>query len=442
MIAFGTLKKRSAFKMYARVKGLDFEIANEISKQIGKYDEALKYADDDERDEIDILDFVDSQYHKYIEQSKPYWGIIVSKSKHPCAYLLCTGNIREEIGLIKCKSETTKKEYLTTTVDGATADRYGLIKNDQLKVDVVALIYGIFARIGKEPISADELISITEHDQKVWRLYAGGFTVGINQFEKPSTTKKVMKYKPKNISELSAMVAAIRPGFKSMYSKFESRQPFEYGIRALDNLIQTEQFPYSFILYQEQLMAVLNYSGFPMDQCYDIIKQIAKKHPEKVRPLKNQFLKGFQSVLVEEEKIDKETAKETAEKVWQIIDDSTSYSFNSSHSFAVALDGLYCAYLKANYPYEFYEVLMQTYSDKGKKDKVSLLKKEMFDAFGIKEGTYKWGADNRKFVADKENKCINPSLLSIKGLSQGTANDLYKLHKSGDFNSFFLSGKK
>lgn len=56
MIAFGTLKKKSAFKLYARATNLDFAIANEISSQIGKYDEAVKNADDEDKDDIDIYD--------------------------------------------------------------------------------------------------------------------------------------------------------------------------------------------------------------------------------------------------------------------------------------------------------------------------------------------------------------------------------------------------
>lgn len=109
MIAFGTLKKRSAFKLYAKAEGLDFSLANEISEQIGAYDEAVKKADDDEKDEIDIYDFVDKEYKKYIEKSQEYWGIISDKKKAPSAYLLYQGDIRKEIGLIKCKSESTKK---------------------------------------------------------------------------------------------------------------------------------------------------------------------------------------------------------------------------------------------------------------------------------------------------------------------------------------------
>lgn len=102
----------------------------------------------------------------------------------------------------------------------------------------------------------------------------------------------------------------------------------------------------------------------------------------------------------------------------------------------MALDSLYCAWLKAHYPYEFYEVLLQVYSDKGKKDKVQALKFEMKQAFGIKEGPYKWGVDNRKFVAVQQNGLIYPSLLSLKGFSQGCADTLYQMSQNKKYSNF------
>ena len=45
MIAFGTLKKKAAFKMYSRAMNMEAELANNISKQIGDYEEAYKNAD-------------------------------------------------------------------------------------------------------------------------------------------------------------------------------------------------------------------------------------------------------------------------------------------------------------------------------------------------------------------------------------------------------------
>lgn len=427
MIAFGTCKKKSAFKLYARSQNMDFNLANTISGQIEKYDDALKYADDDEKDEIDIYDYVDEEYHSYIDASKKYQGIIMDKKKAPCAYLLYDGSIREEIGLIKCKSETTKKEYMTAVIDGAIAENYKFLKNDILKVDVVLLIDLIYKRIGLKHHTVNELMELVKNDQAVWDIYANGYTMGVNQVEKASTTRKSMKYKPRNVSELSAFIAAIRPAFKSMYSKLENREDFSYGIPAFDKILQTEELPQSFILYQEQTMNTLNYAGFPIDECYGIIKAIAKKHPEKVKPLKERFITGFKDKIMQDDGIPADKAEEDSARVWQIISDSCGYGFNSAHAYCMALDSLYNAYLKAHYPYEFYEVLLQTYSDKGKKDKVAELKQEMSKAFGIKEGEYKFGLDNRKFKADPDNHTIYPSLLSIKGLSQGCANDLYAM---------------
>lgn len=427
MIAFGTCKKKSAFKLYARSQNMDFDLANTISGQIEKYDDALKYADDDEKDEIDIYDYVDEEYHSYIDASKKYQGIIMDKKKAPCAYLLYDGSIREEIGLIKCKSETTKKEYMTAVIDGAIAENYKFLKNDILKVDVVLLIDLIYKRIGLKHHTVNELMELVKNDQAVWDIYANGYTMGVNQVEKASTTRKSMKYKPRNVSELSAFIAAIRPAFKSMYSKLENREDFSYGIPAFDKILQTEELPQSFILYQEQTMNTLNYAGFPIDECYGIIKAIAKKHPEKVKPLKERFITGFKDKIMQDDGIPADKAEEDSARVWQIISDFCGYGFNSAHAYCMALDSLYNAYLKAHYPYEFYEVLLQTYSDKGKKDKVAELKQEMSKAFGIKEGEYKFGLDNRKFKADPDNQTIYPSLLSIKGLSQGCANDLYAM---------------
>lgn len=440
MIAFGTLKKKAAFKLYARAKKLDFNIANKISDQIDKYDMALKYADDDEKDEINIYDFVDREYQDYVKKSEVYWGLISSKSKAPCAYMLYQGSIRRQIGLIKCKSDTTKKEYITTVVDGAVAEKYKFLKNDWLIVDTVALTDAVFKRIGMEPLTVDELSESVKDNQQVWDIYAKGLTCGVNQCERASTTQKLMRYKPKNVSELANFIAAIRPGFKSMYSKFESRKPFSYGIPALDNILQTEEFPYSFILTQEQLMSVLHFAGFPMDRCYGIIKDIAKKHPEKVRPLKSQFIDGMCKNLAGQCPQGR-TPEDVSAEIWQIISDATAYSFNASHSCCMAYDSLYNAWQKSTHPFEFYEVCLQHFSNKGKKEKVSALKAEMLRGFNIHEGPIQWGHDNRKFTADKEHHAIDPSLVSIKGLSQGCANDLYAMYQSGKYHDFYTLWK-
>ena len=599
MIAFGTAKKKSAFKIYARAKDMDFTLANTISRQIEKYDKAVANAEEDEKDEIDIYDYVDEQYRPYIEASKKYWGIITDRKKAPCAYLLYQGSIRKEIGLIKCKSESTKKEYMVAVIDGAIAEHYKFLKNDLLKVDVVLLIESIFKRLGQEVFNVEELRKTVANDPAVWDIYAKGLTIGVNQCEKPATMEKLKHYKPHNVSELAAFIAAIRPGFKSMYRRFESREPFSYGIPALDNLIQTKEIKDSYILFQENLMTILNYASFAMSETYQAVKDIAKKKASKVKALKDKFEEGCTKQIILDEHVSESEAEEISARIWRIINDSSSYLFNAclsgdtvikmrkcpkgkkiedlyrrsrdldwciknkrkrmyyifqdlgfcgygysmksdeqytcsknrildirqagirdtyrmtlesgidvvatmnhkfptpdgekqlsdlkvgdkiyvcdknlithlekiwsiefekkqmtydvemeapyhnfvlqngmvvsnSHAYCMALDSLYCAYLKAHYPYEFYEVLLQFYSDKGNKDKVALIKHEM-KAFGISEGRYKFGIDNRRFRADPEHHQIIPSLFSIKSLSQKCANVMYELGQK-NFSDFF-----
>ena len=66
--------------------------------------------------------------------------------------------------------------------------------------------------------------------------------------------------------------------------------------------------PNSFVLYQEQAMLTLNYAGIPMSECYAVIKAIAKKHPEKVKPLKDRFIEGFKNKIMQDDHIEEEKA--------------------------------------------------------------------------------------------------------------------------------------
>lgn len=327
MIAYQQLKPAAAWKMYAKAQGVDFDTANEVSNQIKKWQKAVAQADEDEKDDIDVLDYIEEPYREIYLKSTDYLGVISSVSPHPCGSTLYSGNIRKEIGYIYVKSQSGDG-MLCCCMDGKWAEKYGFLKNDWLKVNVVEVIYKIFERIGMKPFSSTELIKKCDGDDKVWSLYKQQCTKGLNQVEQPSSSTKVGAYAPKNISELTAFCAAVRPGFKSMYDIFESRQPFSYHINAFDNLLQTDEMPNSFVLYQEQAMLTLNYAGIPMSECYAVIKAISKKRVDEITKNKDIFIDGFQKKLKEEENIDDMKAEEVSHQVWQIIEDGSRYSFN------------------------------------------------------------------------------------------------------------------
>ena len=283
MIAYGTAKTLSAFKLLARARELDFETANEVAKQIQNYELDVKHAkennaDDPEYDvddDIKIESYIEEKYLGLIEESKKYKGIVTSLSPHPCAHILSDKDLRREIGVIRVKSKSgTKDAIYAAYIDGKTADSYNYLKADFLRVDVVKVISDTFALAGLQVMSVDELLESVKNDKEVWDLYAKRFTMGLNQVERDKSSERCSIYKPKNVAELAAFIAGIRPGFASMLSTFINRQKFSYNIPSLDNLLATKEIPDSFLLYDEQILRILKAAGIPGADAYACTKAI------------------------------------------------------------------------------------------------------------------------------------------------------------------------
>ena len=178
-------------------------------------------------------------------------------------------------------------------------------------------------------------------------------------------------------------------------------------------------------------MAVLNYAGIPMSECYEIIKNIAKKRVEKVLKYKETFLSGFSTALMDHEGRTEEDAHHTADQVWQVIEDSSRYAFNASHSYCVAEDSLYTAWLKSNYPLQFYETFLRILENKGDKGRMNAVKDEAEDYFHIRFLPYRFGQDNRSITADEEQRAIQNSLAAIKGFGKEMGDVMYECGQQG-----------
>jgi DNA polymerase III alpha subunit len=336
MVAFGTAKTLSAFKLLARARDLDFETANEVAKQIQNYEMDVKHAkennaDDPEYDvddDVQIESYVEEKYLELIEASKKYKGIITSLSPHPCAHLLSDKDLRREIGVIRVKSKSGSKDAVYAAfIDGKTADSYNYLKADFLKVDVVKTIYNAFTLAGLPVMTVDELLNAVKDDKEVWDLYAKGFSMGLNQVEREKSSQRCMVYKPKNVAELSAFIAGIRPGFKSMLDTFINRQSFKYNIPSLDSLLATKEIPDSFLMYDEQILRILKTAGIPGPDAYAATKAIKKKKADKVASYKERFKEGFTKYLKETEGASEEKAHQVVEQIWRIIEDAANYMF-------------------------------------------------------------------------------------------------------------------
>jgi len=449
MLAYGKLQTLSAFKMLATVRNIPFEIANDISKQISSYELDRKHAIENNQDDPDynvdddviLENYIDDKYINIVNDSKQFRQIITSLSPHPCAFLVYHKDLRREFGIIRQKPKKGSTEPVYTVyVDGATADAYGYCKIDLLTVTVVDIINKVFQRAGKPMLSANDLIAETIKDPHVYDIYSNGFTQCVNQFERAKTTQRAMQFKPKNTVELAAFVAAIRPGAKSLVDSFVSRSFHNYKIPAMDEMLKLNGATgvtgdSSYLFYDEQILSLAQAAGIEPSDAYLLIKAIKKKKLAKVESYKEKFIPGFTSYLIDKQHVDQQLAEKTAGDVWSVILASASYLFCCAHAYAYGLDSLYGAYLKYKYPYEFYATVLNIYTEKGDKKKVSLLIDEMGRYKGIKLTAARFGHDNNDWYIDKENGSISQSLASVKDIGQNVSNDLTAM-KDMEFNYF------
>lgn len=417
LMAVEVLKEKNAWKLYASNHDIDNDTANVISKAIDEYNLALKHADDDEKDMIDIHSYIPDEYYDIYMQSRHYQGIVTNLKVHACGYLILNKDIRREIGLVSAISESTGVRTLVACVEGKYLDSFGFVKTDLLVVDSVSLTYELFQSIGEKVPSFDELKERVKGDKPTWDIYAKGITCCVNQCEQPKTAQKAKRYKAQSIGELAGFIAGIRPGFASLINTYIDRKEYSTGEPEIDKLLEESSH---FLIFQESLMKVLSFLGLPMQDTYSVIKSISKKKlkGEKKRhlmeQLRDEWLKHFGNL-------------NNFNKVWKVIEDSAAYAFNAPHALAMAGDSLYQAWFKAHHTVKFYEVAITHYQNKGNKDKIDSLIKEASQYYGFKLGGFKFRADHRRINIDEQTKVIYPNLSSLKGFGENIAIDLFKI---------------
>ena len=417
LMAIEKLKEKAAWQLYAGANDVRPEDANQISKYLDEYNKALKYADDDEKEDIHVEDYIPEEYIELFKQSNEYQGITINLKVHACGHFIFDGDIRREVGLISAVSETTGKRTICAAIEGGFLDEFGYVKEDFLIVDSVYLTYKFFHSIGMEVPTFDELRKMIDGDKATWDIYAKGITCCVNQCEKEATTNRVKKYKPQNLAELSNFIAAIRPGFASLLNTFLNREPYTTGETKIDSLLDDTSH---FMIYQESIMKVLSFLKLAMGETYGVIKSISKKK------LKGEKKKNLLSEL-NIAWLDEFNNTDNFNNVWNVIEDSARYAFNSPHAYSMGGDSAYQAWFKAHHTATFYEVAINHYQEKNKKDKIDALVKEAIKFYDYKLGNYEFGTDNRTVTIDEEKKLIYPNLSSIKGFGEGVSKTLYEL---------------
>lgn len=395
MISYKPLQESNAFRLWCKAKELNFEEYNEVGKNLDQYRN-------------------DEYWGEIIKDSSRFVGVVESISPSPCSMLVYDKDVSEEVGLVRTE------DGMCCLLDGYNCDKFKYLKNDLLTVTVWSTIRSVYELLDKDVPSIREFNELL--DCKTFDIYKNGLTCTINQCDSDWASPLVKKYAPRNLAEMSAFVAGIRPGFASLLDNFLERKPYTTHVKELDDLLEDS---YHYLMYQESIMKYLIWLGIEEKETYDIIKKISKKKfkEKELEELKAKLLKGWMKVVGEEEGFN---------ETWKVVEDASRYSFNASHSLSYAYDSLYGAYLKSHYPLQYYTVSLNTFDDDERKTRI--LTKEL-SYFGIKLKRPKFRYSKSEYLMDKESNSIYKGVKSYKYLNEQVSNELYDL-RNNVYNNF------
>ena len=188
-----------------------------------------------------------------------------------------------------------------------------------------------------------------------WDLICEGNTKGVFQLESQLGRSMAERVKPRNMEQLSDLVAIIRPGCmeaivdgKSLTNHYIDRKhgvdPVEYFHDALEPILKST---HGILVYQEQaLLIARDIAGFDLQEADILRKAIGKKNVGLMTDLKEKFIT---------KSVEKGTVtREQAEEIFSWIEKSQRYSFNKSHSVSYAYNAYLTAFTKTHFPHEFF----------------------------------------------------------------------------------------
>ena len=322
-------------------------------------------------------------------------NLIKNKGVHPSGVLLSYHNLDES-----CPTEFSSDKEPVSSFDMNWVSLFN-IKLDILGLRSVSVVDDVCKRIG---------IKITDIDLNHESIYRNLQDLknphGLFQIEADTNFKVCKKVKPKNVEELSGVLALARPGALQFVDKYAAHTNFQQSESIHPFFDEVLKDTGGVALYQEQLMKMAHKIGFTLDEAEILRRIVGKKKTEEIKAWRKKI-----ELKIKENKI----PKEVGEIFWKILEDSANYSFNKSHSLAYAALAACTVYLKFNYPKEFFlSLLKMTRHEPDPIGEISKIQKEM-SSFNIKLLRPHIIKSDMDFSIEGED--IRFGLLSVKGIS-------------------------
>jgi len=344
IITFNRLKARGAVRDTARVLDVPLSEADRIAKMV-PFAADLHTALENSPELANEYDN-NPRTREWLDTAMAIEGIAKNVSVHPAGLILCGSPVYERAPLQTMEST----DQLVAQYSMDFIERIGLIKVDLLGLRTLTYIEDTCRFVeGRQGIKLD-INNLPLDDKATFKMLGKGDTVGVFQMEGPGMKELLMDIRPDRIDDIIACIALYRPGpmGSGLHTKYARRKNNIEAIEYDHPLQEPVLSPtYGVLTYQEQVGQLLqNIAGFDMGNAMLVIKAISKKRSRgEIQKYIDDFLKGAISNGVPED---------VARHMFAQIEEFAGYGFNKAHSAAYGIVAYQTAYLKANFPLEFY----------------------------------------------------------------------------------------
>ncbi|HEY1663896.1 MAG TPA: DNA polymerase III subunit alpha [Verrucomicrobiae bacterium] len=404
IVTFGTMGAKSVVRDVARVMGLGYGDGDRLAKMIPfdlkmtlakalKQSPELKEAYENE----DVT-------RELIDTALILEDLTRNASVHAAGVVIGDQPLVNLLPLKQDDSGTLVTQYSMNPVGDL-----GLLKMDFLGLKTLTVIRNTCEMVKRtKGIDVD-----TDHlpldDKKTYDLLNRAETLGVFQLESGGMRDLCRKFQISSIEHITALVALYRPGPMDLIPDFIKRRHGEVKIEYEHPLLEPiAKETYGILIYQEQVMqAAQILAGYTLGSADLLRRAMGKKKIEEMQKQRDQFVKGCAS----KNKIS--AAK--ANQIFDLLEKFAGYGFNKSHAAAYAIVAYQTAYLKANYPVEFFCAMMT--NDMADTEKLSKYIDEA-RAFGIEVLQPDVNESGVHFEPAGEGKAIRFGLAAIKNVGE------------------------
>ncbi|WP_206811737.1 DNA polymerase III subunit alpha [Paradesulfitobacterium ferrireducens] len=288
-------------------------------------------------------------FRKLLREAKKMEGRIRHTSVHAAGIVISGGDLGKLVPLKRAPGGEVVTQYGPESIEVL-----GIIKIDILGLRNLTIIDDTTIFLNKTRGIHLTVEDIPLDDPATFRLLAQGDTLGCFQMESSGIRRLLKKLKPQNIEDLICLLALYRPGpwdaglVETFLRRRRGEEPVIYAHPLLEPILKDT---YGLILFQEQVMQIVHrLAGYSLGEA-DLFRRVLGKRSAAIRGEQERFIKGCLRNGIK---------SDVALQVFNLLSEFAGYSFNKAHSAAYALISYRTAFLKANYPLEYFAALLSS----------------------------------------------------------------------------------